>query len=134
MFVGTGGLAPTLTVSQGARFENTANNIIGVGLQQTDNGLLTVTDPGTHVSTLGASQVGSNNDPGNQDMTNNQAKVLNGGHLTARVLQIGILTSGLQNTVTVSGANSLMSLTGEGTEAWVGRDSINNTLIVENQR
>ena len=91
-----------------------------------------MTDAGTHVSTLGALQVGSNNDAGNQDMTNNQAKVLNGGHLTARVLQIGILASGLQNTVTVSGANSLMSLTGEGTEAWIGRDSINNTLIVEN--
>jgi T5SS/PEP-CTERM-associated repeat protein len=133
VFVGTGGLAPTLTVKQGARFENTANNIIGVGLQQTDDGLLTVTDPGTHVSTLGALQVGSNNDPGNQDMTNNQAKILNGGRLTARVLQIGILTSGLQNTVTVSGPDSLMTLTGEGTDAWVGRDSINNTLIVENQ-
>lgn len=132
VFVGSGGLAASLTVSQGARFENTANNIIGVGLQQTDDGLLTVTDPGTFMSTLGALQVGSNNDAGNPDMTNNRARVLNGGRLQASVLQIGILESGKQNTVTVSGTDSLLTLTGEGSGGYVGRDSINNTLIVEN--
>ena len=105
---------------------------IAVGLQQTNDCVLTVTDPGSSLSTLGALQVGSNNDPFNPDMFNNQAKVLNGGSLTANRLQIGILESGKQNTVTVSGTGSVMNLTSVGGAAWVGRDAINNTLIVEN--
>ena len=106
--------------------------LIAVGLQKSNNGLLTVTDAGSSLTTLGALQVGSNNDPFNPDMFNNQAKVLNGGSLTANRLQIGILESGKQNTVTVSGTGSVMNLTSVGGAAWVGRDSTDNTLIVEN--
>ena len=40
--------------------------------------------------------------------------------------------SGKQNTVTVSGTGSVMNLTSVGGAAWVGRDSTDNTLIVEN--
>lgn len=131
LFVGTGGANPTLTVKEGAKF-NGGSGLLGVGLQQTNNGLLTVTDPGSSAVTTGALQVGSNNDPGNADMINNQAKVLNGGALTARVMQIGILATGKQNTVTVSGAGSKMNLTGNGAEASIGWRSITNALVVDN--
>lgn len=132
-FVGVGGDNATLTIEQGAKLIDTdpSAGLIAVGLQQTNNGLLTVTDPGSSLSTLGALQVGSNNDPGNPDMFNNQAKVLNGGSLTANRMQVGILESGKQNTVTVSGTGSVMNLTGAGGASPIGWRSINNTLIVD---
>jgi hypothetical protein len=134
IFVGVGGDNTTLTIKEGAKYEfaGTSNGLVAVGLQRTNNGLLTVTDPGSSLTTLGALQVGSNNDPGNPDMFNNQAKVLNGASLTARMAQIGILATGKQNTVTVSGAGSKMNLTGIGAEAPIGWRSINNSLVVDN--
>jgi len=133
VFIGTGGLNPTLTIKEGATFiyNKPSSGLVGVGLQQTSNGLLTVTDPGSSLSTTGALQVGSNNDPGNADMFNNQVKVLNAATLTANRVQVGILESGKQNTVTVSGPDSKMNLTGEGAEAPIGWRSINNTLFVD---
>jgi hypothetical protein len=134
IFVGVGGDNATLTIQQGAKysFAGTSNGLVAVGLQRTNNGVLTVTDPGSSLTTLGALQVGSNNDPGNPDMFNNQAKVLNGGSLTARMVQIGILATGKQNTVMVSGPDSKLNLTGIGAEAPIGWRSINNSLVVDN--
>ena len=82
IFVGVGADNATLTIKEGAKysFAGTSNGLVAVGLQRTNNGVLTVTDPGSSLTTLGALQVGSNNDPGNPDMFNNQAKVLNGGY------------------------------------------------------
>jgi hypothetical protein len=133
VFVGVGGNNATLTIKEGAHLvdDNPLAGLIAVGLQKTSNGLLTITDPGSSLSTLGSLQVGSNNDPGNADMFNNQAKVLNGGSLTATRMQVGILESGKQNTITVSGNNSVMTLTGVGGTNPIGWRSINNTLIVE---
>jgi T5SS/PEP-CTERM-associated repeat protein len=133
VFVGVGGNNATLTIKEGADVvdDNPLAGLIAVGLQRTSNGLLTVTDPGSSLSTLGSLQVGSNNDPGNADMFNNQAKVLNGGSLAAARLQVGILESGKQNTVTVSGTNSVMTLTAIGGTSPIGWRSINNTLLVE---
>lgn len=131
VFIGTGGANPTLTVKQGAKF-NAGGGLLGVGLQQTNNGLLTVTDPGSSAVTTGALQVGSNNDPGNANMTNNQAKILNGGSVSARVMQIGILVGVNQNATTVSGTNSKLTLTGEGSEAPIGWRSVGNSLTVDN--
>jgi len=134
LFLGTGGIAPTLTIKEGATFNysGATNGLVGVGLQRTSNAVLTVTDPGSSLTTIGALQVGSNNDPGNPDMLNNQAKVLNGATLSANRMQIGILESGKQNTVTVSGPDSKMILTGLGAEAPIGWRSINNSLVVDN--
>ena len=133
VFVGVGGNNATLTIKEGAHLvdDNPLAGLIAVGLQRTSNGLLTVTDPDSSLSTLGALQVGSNNDPGNADMLNNQVKVLNGGSLTANRMQVGVLESGKQNTVTVSGTGSVMNLTGAGSVAPIGWRSINNTLVVD---
>ena len=132
VFLGTGGQSPTLTIKEGAKLidTNATAGLIAVGLQETSNGLLTVTDPGSSLSTLGALQVGSNNDPGNASMFNNQVKVLNGGTISANRMQVGILESGKQNTVTVSGAGSVLTLTSAG-DAPIGWRSTDNTLIVE---
>jgi T5SS/PEP-CTERM-associated repeat protein len=134
IFVGVGGDNATLTIKEGADVvdDNPLAGLIGVGFQRTNNGLLTVTDAGSTLTTVGPLQVGTNNNPGNPDMFNNQAKVLNGGSLTAGRLQVGILESGKQNTVTVSGAGSMMTLTSVGIMSPIGWRSINNSLIVEN--
>jgi hypothetical protein len=134
IFLGVGANNATLTIKEGATFayNGASNGLVAVGLQGTSNGVLTVTDPGSSLTTIGALQVGSNNDVGKPDMLNNQAKVLNGATLTARVMQVGILATGKQNTTTVSGAGSKMNLTGIGAEAPIGWRSINNSLVVEN--
>ena len=134
VFVGVGGDNPTLTIQQGADLldTNPSAGLVAVGLQRTNNGLLTVTGTGSTLSTLGDLQVGSNNDPGNPDMFNNQAKVLDGGSLTAGRMLIGVLPSSKQNTVTVSGAGSVMNLTRVGASSTIGRQSITNTLLVDN--
>ncbi len=134
VFVGVGGNNPTLTIQDGADLldTNATAGLVAVGLQRTNNGLLTITGTGSTLSTLGDLQVGSNNDPGNPDMFNNQAKVLNSGSLTAGRMLIGVLVSAKQNTVTVSGPNSVMNLTRVGTASTIGRQSIDNTLIVDN--
>jgi hypothetical protein len=134
VFVGVGGQNATLTVKEGATFTyaGASSGLVAVGLQGTSNGLLTVTDPGSSLTTLGALQVGSNNDVGKPDMLNNQVKVLNGATVTARMAQVGILTTGKQNTVTVSGVGSKLNLTGIGAEAPIGWRSINNSLVVDN--
>ena len=133
VFVGSGGDNATLTIEQGADLVNTnpLAGLIAVGLQRSDNGLLTVTGIGSTLSTTGDLQVGSNNDAGNPDMFNNQAKVLNGGSLTAGRMLIGVLVSSKQNTVTVSGTGSVMNLTGVGSASTIGRQSISNTLLVD---
>ena len=64
-------------------------------------------------------------------MINNQAKVLSGGSLTAGRMLIGVLVSSKQNTVTVSGTGSVMNLTRSGASSTIGRQSVNNTLLVE---
>ncbi len=48
VFLGTGGLAPTLTIKEGAtyKYSGATNGLVGVGLQQTSNAVLTLTDPG----------------------------------------------------------------------------------------
>jgi hypothetical protein len=133
LLVGVTGDNATFKVQQGAtvKDQNPLTGPVGVGFQMSDNSLLTVTDPGSTLSTVGSLQLGVN-DPGNADMFNNQVKVLNSGSVTASQMQVGISESAKQNTVTISGTGSIVSLTGSGGTNPVGWRSINNSLIVDN--
>lgn len=123
-----GGDNSTMTVSGGASVISSTTTIIG--LQGANNGRLTVTGAGSYFET-GSLQLGDNTTPlGPQ--SNNNADVLAGATMTTERFIIGVTSPSPNNTLTVSGAGSTISLDPTGADSDIGRASVGNTLIIEN--
>ena len=123
-----GGDNSSLTISNGATVESSTTTIIG--LQGANNGQLTVTDPGTSFST-NSLQLGDNTTPlGPQ--TNNNASFLNGATANINRFIIGVTAPSPNNTLTVSGAGTVITLGPDGQDSDIGRSSTGNTFIIEN--
>jgi hypothetical protein len=134
-----GGSNSSLLIHGGARLEGTTQTIIG--LQGASNGLLEVSGAGSEFYNAQSISLGDNIAADKPEQTNNQLKVLNGGHVSTRELIIGTTLRSPNNTVTVSGPGSRLTVRGgqqanpqtEGGQLHdVGRASSNNRLIVEN--
>ena len=123
-----GGDNSSLTVSGGASVISSTTTIIG--LQGANNGQLTVTGSGSYFET-GSLQLGDNTTPlGPQ--SNNNAEVLAGATMTTERFIIGVTSPSPNNTLTVSGAGSTISLDPMGADSDIGRASVGNTLLIEN--
>ncbi|MEZ6191049.1 MAG: hypothetical protein R3C45_07120 [Phycisphaerales bacterium] len=123
-----GGDNSSLTISNGATVESSTTTIIG--LQGANNGQLIVTDPGTSFST-NSLQLGDNTTPlGPQ--TNNNASFLNGATATVNRFIVGVTAPSPNNTLTVSGPGTVVTLDLAGRDSDIGRSSTGNSLIINN--
>jgi hypothetical protein len=122
-----GGDNSTLTVSGGASVESSTQII--VGLQGANNGQLTATGAGTSLTWSTSLQLGGGTNPlGPQ--SNNKVDILNGATSSGSHFIIGVTSPSPNNTLTVSGAGSTMSLDASGADSDIGRASTGNSLII----
>ena len=129
-----GGNNSTMTLSDGAQSSSAA---LWVGLQTATGCVLTVTDPGTKMSISGAAQVAA----ANEGLTvggDDQINVLNGGELDLGQLLVGVGdTTAVDNeSVTISGANSVMKVSANGgsssTAVYLGFHYSDNQMSIQN--
>jgi hypothetical protein len=133
-----GGLNSSLLVNGGAHVESLTQTIIG--LQGASNNVIEVRGPGSQYSNAQSISLGDNIAADKPEQTNNQLKVLDGGFVTTRELIMGTTLRSPNNTVTVSGAGSRLTIRGGqqfpptegGQKHDIGRAAPNNSLIIEN--
>ena len=121
-----GGDDNTMTISGGATVES-ATQII-VGLQGASNNQLTVTGLGTQLLWNTSLQLGGGTNP-LAPQSNNDVDILAGATASGGSFIIGVTGPSPDNTLTVSGAGSQLTITGTSD---IGRTSTGNSLLVEN--
>ena len=120
----------TMLVHNGASM--TADGQVIIGLQGSSNSKLTIDGVGAELvagNYLGVGHTGAGWGP---NATNNQAEIINGATAVASHILMAITPGAPNNTLTVSGAGSKLTLSGVGGESAIGRQGNNNLFQIDN--